>query len=1305
MWQNSRILLLDSFRCARNELSTAFLHHQAISERNIRREVQRYLLKSPKGTSYTRSTRQSLPSPRSWFRQRLSFLLEETKKSKNCVAAEEALKCALKRPDVLKFCDFTWVKNAFLSCRTLEEWENLKQALYSEQINVLSLSSSSCTSKAIQHPLLASLRELDALAAPSGSSSSSGALTGAPSSLLKRKAKGPSKESKKGSESQLSEECAVDRSPGVHRPHVRHSVHNVHHNGNASQGQHGAHGSVQLPSSLSLACSTFPRIPAMPSLQAPRGETAVLQSSPPPSFLRYFVQQGLVKNEVELIALVTAIRSRPQHLTFRINGCSSLGSAVKLLFKSTQDGGRMDGIRPLTWLPPSFGAFALECSSRIPYPQLLAHRRLLQHLTQDGLASYQSLSSMLAVFFLQPQPGEHILDACASPGSKTSLILDVIGSSEAALVKQRSSRDSFAGSGGYHSPLHKAEHEQKKKVGSTVEQGVVIANDVSFSRATLLQERFRQCNVALPFFGIVESNFEEWGKKRTKRGMHHFGGGMEGGQWFDKILVDAPCSGESRLGRENEEAKWRLWHPCRGLDFFPKQVALLRQAIQCARSNGRAHILYTTCTFNPLENECVVAAILREYAGMVRLIPLPQIEKDNDFPFFKRRRKREGEESEEEPPVVLSPALPYWYVPSRNGVLYATHQEAIRHHPHDVRHFPREAFAFADDDEENANKTGSKRSQYHEMKVPNIHSATHSSKLPSSPTSSLYASVRNSIHQHAKRLFPHRNDGAEGFFFALLEVHHRERGESSTLNWNSSVGEEGIKSNPFFFVQEGKRPPFMASFLPIKEEQEEDMWGDYRLLSLQHQSIQSGLLPFFFDALSVVRSPASLSNGLAITEAFQKMSSLFTARRWSALLHRDESGVVIAAQALLQRLPNAYSSGNGTNALGGEGGGSGVPECFSPVSSRVRHLGASVMTITSSSKNDFSRSSNLSLPSRPHDAAAPAAHLTDEGAHWVRHHVLASTDSPLSSPFFLELPFPMIEMLLSQQALSVVFAAPHHYSLDEAPAHEASFSGVPLNSLSGGGQDRADGAFFLSLPSSETADIDKHYPHLRTEDSLACRFKFSSLPQRLKWEALFECLTSVIASIPPGKTTGEVLGNTLKSQDTREGARNQSFSHEKRKQETVRGRWFNAVVGVAHPSIQIPSSDYCFSISDEHRGSRRPRRGAIRSATLLPEFADTVGDWVFPVQVRNTGEEVAVAGHCSTRPTMRKACDIQLLSSATMRHRCIALLGKVQRCLQDKLLGSTPLNHSSSKASHSPIQPSSPALYGVTGDSPYSSTA
>jgi 16S rRNA (cytosine967-C5)-methyltransferase len=90
---------------------------------------------------------------------------------------------------------------------------------------------------------------------------------------------------------------------------------------------------------------------------------------------------------------------------------------------------------------------------------------------------------------------------------------------------------------------------------------------------------------------------------------------------FDRILVDAPCSGTGTLGR-NPEIKWRL-EPSDIEDLQQRQISILRSALEKLQPGGR--LLYATCSLEPEENEDVIARMLTQ--SVFRLIDvLPELE-------------------------------------------------------------------------------------------------------------------------------------------------------------------------------------------------------------------------------------------------------------------------------------------------------------------------------------------------------------------------------------------------------------------------------------------------------------------------------------------------------------------------------------------------------------------------------------------------------------------------------------------------------------------------------------------------------
>jgi 16S rRNA (cytosine967-C5)-methyltransferase len=85
---------------------------------------------------------------------------------------------------------------------------------------------------------------------------------------------------------------------------------------------------------------------------------------------------------------------------------------------------------------------------------------------------------------------------------------------------------------------------------------------------------------------------------------------------FDRILLDAPCSGTGTLGR-NPEIRWRI-QLSDVTELHQKQTRLLHQALPLLKDGGR--LVYSTCSLEREENEDVVARVMSETSGNYRVI-------------------------------------------------------------------------------------------------------------------------------------------------------------------------------------------------------------------------------------------------------------------------------------------------------------------------------------------------------------------------------------------------------------------------------------------------------------------------------------------------------------------------------------------------------------------------------------------------------------------------------------------------------------------------------------------------------------
>ena len=190
--------------------------------------------------------------------------------------------------------------------------------------------------------------------------------------------------------------------------------------------------------------------------------------------------------------------------------------------------------------------------------------RSLEHLL--GYYYVQEIASMLPVFVLKPKPNQIVLDLCASPGSKTTQIA--------------------------------------AKMQNT---GTIIANEISLKRIIILASNMERCGVANSIITKKEGTALCNQLKRE---------GLE----IDKILVDAPCSGEGTL-RSSQKTSI-IWNINTVKQMSKIQKNLLLSAINILKKGEE--IVYSTCTHSPEENEEVIDFILKNYKNIkIESINLP----------------------------------------------------------------------------------------------------------------------------------------------------------------------------------------------------------------------------------------------------------------------------------------------------------------------------------------------------------------------------------------------------------------------------------------------------------------------------------------------------------------------------------------------------------------------------------------------------------------------------------------------------------------------------------------------------------
>lgn len=192
------------------------------------------------------------------------------------------------------------------------------------------------------------------------------------------------------------------------------------------------------------------------------------------------------------------------------------------------------------------------------------HRAALTHhpLVDNGVLYPQGAASLAAVWALQAQPGEEILDLAAAPGGKTALIAACMGN-----------------------------------------RGRIAAVEPVRARFFRLRANLQRLGVRCAQLYLKDGT--EVGRLVPQR--------------FDRVLLDAPCSSQAQFTRL-DPGSWAHWSERKVRASAVLQARLLRSAAQALKPGGV--LVYSTCSLSPQENELVLDALLRERQDLL-LEPLP----------------------------------------------------------------------------------------------------------------------------------------------------------------------------------------------------------------------------------------------------------------------------------------------------------------------------------------------------------------------------------------------------------------------------------------------------------------------------------------------------------------------------------------------------------------------------------------------------------------------------------------------------------------------------------------------------------
>ncbi|KAL3821866.1 hypothetical protein ACHAXA_002858 [Cyclostephanos tholiformis] len=203
--------------------------------------------------------------------------------------------------------------------------------------------------------------------------------------------------------------------------------------------------------------------------------------------------------------------------------------------------------------------------------------------TDCGHITRQETVSMIPPVVLGAKEGMSVLDMCAAPGSKTCQLLEIVGGLPNFIQQDRDSE-------------------------SLEPSGYVVANDADPKRAYMLVTQLRRMNSPSVFVTSCDGQFFPILDEKSVRGTEREG-------MFDRVLCDVPCSGDGTI-RKNPGI-WKHWNQLGSLALHPLQLSIALRSVRVTKVGG--YIVYSTCSMNPMENESVVAELLRIADGSLVL--------------------------------------------------------------------------------------------------------------------------------------------------------------------------------------------------------------------------------------------------------------------------------------------------------------------------------------------------------------------------------------------------------------------------------------------------------------------------------------------------------------------------------------------------------------------------------------------------------------------------------------------------------------------------------------------------------------
>lgn len=284
----------------------------------------------------------------------------------------------------------------------------------------------------------------------------------------------------------------------------------------------------------------------------------------------------------------------------------------KILGAEYEDGRPVDPPKCLQWYPEEM-AWQLNFTRKEvrSSPALEKLHSFLVSETESGNISRQEAVSMIPPILLDVKPHHKVLDLCAAPGSKTAQLIEYL-------------------------------HADEDK---PIPKGFVVANDIDNKRCYMMVHQVKRlqspCCIVVNHDAATMPNL-----KFSANNYHDFVS-------YDRVLADVPCSGDGTL-RKNLDV-WDTWHPAHGSSLHGLQARILKRGLELLSVGGR--LVYSTCSFNPAENEAVIAAMLQKCEGAIELVDV-------------KDRLRS---------LKSTPGLLTWKCMSRKGDWYTSYDEVPQH--------------------------------------------------------------------------------------------------------------------------------------------------------------------------------------------------------------------------------------------------------------------------------------------------------------------------------------------------------------------------------------------------------------------------------------------------------------------------------------------------------------------------------------------------------------------------------------------------------------------------------------------------